>query len=192
MTDNIQPFIREHSKRKNLQNGNGRRRLTNRRGPGHLSFELPYRTAAPRHPSIVRRLLVEPTDNTAVQFLRYGFVGGIAFVADFASLFVLTDSLGLWYMYSAAVAFLVGLTTNYALSVAWVFNRRTILNRTAEFAVFGILGVLGLGINQVGLYALTEGIGLHYLVSKIVTTIAVFFWNFGSRKAILFSIHEMP
>src|SRR5262245_24703728 len=116
--------------------------------------------------SMLEKLLKQKTDNTLVQLLRYGVVGGLAFVVDFGALYVLTEHLRLYYMHSAALAFLAGLTTNYLLSVLWVFQKRTFQNRFVEYGIFGLLGVLGLGLNQVLIYSLTEYIGFHYLFSK--------------------------
>jgi putative flippase GtrA len=45
---------------------------------------------------------------------------------DFGSLYVLTEYAGVYYLVSAAAAFLLGLSTNYALSVAWVFGTRAV------------------------------------------------------------------
>jgi putative flippase GtrA len=134
------------------------------------------------------RLVKHQTDNTFIQLLRYAFVGGLAFVVDFGSLYVLTDCLGVYYLHSAALAFLVGLTTNYLLSVLWVFQKRTFQNRFVEYMIFGLLGVLGLVLNQGLMYFLTEDVRCHYLFSKMLATGLVFLWNFGSRKLILFHI----
>jgi len=70
-------------------------------------------------------LLKNPTDNTGIQLVRYTLVGGVAFLVDFGLLFMLTEYAGMHYLAAAAVAFLGGLTTNYALSVSWVFSRRS-------------------------------------------------------------------
>jgi putative flippase GtrA len=132
------------------------------------------------------KVLRAKTNNTAVQLLRYAFVGGLAFVVDFGSLFVLTEYARIHYLQSAALAFVLGLTTNYLLSIYWVFQKRTFHNKALEYGIFAVLGLLGLGLNQVLIYSLTELADCHYLLSKAVATAVVFFWNFGSRKLILF------
>ncbi len=136
------------------------------------------------------RLLKNKTDSTLIQLLRYAFVGGLAFVVDFCTLYALTEYARIYYMHSAALAFLVGLTTNYLISIVWVFQKRTFENRLAEYGIFGLLGVLGLGLNQLLIYVLTEHVGCHYLFSKATATALVFLWNFGSRKLVLF--HYVP
>jgi len=136
--------------------------------------------------SLVNRLLMEPTDNGWIQLFRYTFVGGVAFLADFGLLAGLTELAGMNYLISAAIAFIVGLTVNYLLSVRWVFASRTLESRTAEFTVFALIGIVGLGLNELFLWLLTDFVGWHYLVSKLVTTAIVFFWNFLARRLVLF------
>jgi putative flippase GtrA len=118
---------------------------------------------------------------------RYALVGGAAFAADIATLVGLTELAGWHYLTAAAVGFGVGVATNYALSVLWVFNERMVRNRLAEFVVFLGLGVFGLGVNELTLYLLTGLASVHYAASKVVATGLTFVWNFASRKLLLFT-----
>ena len=65
-------------------------------------------------------ILVGKTDSTVLQLFRYSFVGGFAFVVDFALLYVLTDHFRVYYLTSAALSFTAGLIVNYVLSKLWV------------------------------------------------------------------------
>ncbi len=127
------------------------------------------------------------TNNTAVQLLRYTVVGGCAFAFDFSCLFFLTSYCHLYYLVSAAIAFLVGLAVNYILSVAWVFNRRRMDSRLSEFVVFALIGLGGLLLNEVFIWFFTEVLLLFYLVSKAISTVLVYLYNFLVRKFVLFS-----
>lgn len=131
-------------------------------------------------------LLRGSTDNTLVQLFRYLIVGGGAFLVDFGSLYGFTEFAGVHYLLAAALAFLLGLVTNYLLSISWVFSSRKMGNRWVEFAVFGLIGVVGLGINELIIWQCTESLGFHYLVSKLAAAAVVLFWNFFARKYALF------
>jgi putative flippase GtrA len=135
----------------------------------------------------MRNFFFNKSDKTSVQLFKYFFVGGIAYTVDFGSLFILTDLVKVHYLISAAIAFTLGLITNYSLSIVWVFSKRTLSNRRLEFIVFSIIGLVGLGMNEVIIWFFTEWIHFHYLISKIFSTVVVFFWNFFARKKILFS-----
>lgn len=134
----------------------------------------------------IHKLLTQSTDKTGIQFFRYIFVGGVAFLVDFASLYVFTDYIGVFYLISAAIAFILGLITNYILSINWVFNRRSLDNKTIEFSFFAFIGIVGLGLNELLIWFFTAETGLFYLLSKILAAIIILFWNFFARKVTLF------
>lgn len=136
--------------------------------------------------NIIIELLKHPTNSTRIQFLRYVFVGGAAFIVDFFSLFLLTDYFGIYYIISAALAFILGLVTNYLLSIKWVFNQRNIDNKTIEFSLFAFIGIIGLGLNEIFIWFFTSKLSIYYMISKIITAIIILFWNFFARKLTLF------
>ena len=121
------------------------------------------------------------------ELLRYFVVGGLAFGVDYGSLWLLTEVCGLHYLWSAAIAFLLGLTCNYLLSTHWVFDDRRLENRRVEFLVFALIGIIGLGLNELFLYVGSDLLHVHYMIAKLVSTGLVFLWNFFARKIILFS-----
>lgn len=136
---------------------------------------------------LFKLLLSGQSDNAMIQFIRYGFVGGIAFLADFGMLYILTDKVGLYYLLSATIAFMCGLLVNYALSIKWVFNQRRMSSRRVEFLVFTIIGIIGVCINNLIIWLGVEFIGIHYLWSKIIAAAVVLLWNFIVRRQTLFS-----
>ncbi len=134
----------------------------------------------------LKTLLKDKPDSLIGQLFRYAVVGGISFVVDYGSLWLLTEKAGLPYLWSAAIAFILGLICNYLLSTAWVFGESRIKNAWGEFLAFAIIGVVGLGLNELIMYGCTDGLGFHYMLSKIVSTGIVFFWNFLARRFLVF------
>ena len=137
--------------------------------------------------SNIQYVFKEKTNNTFLQLFRYTFVGGFAFLVDFGTLFTLTEFLKIHYLVSAGIAFIFGLIVNYFLSVKWVFNNRVMDNRLLEFLLFTLIGFVGLLLNELFLWILTDIFLIYYLLSKIVTTAIVYFWNFFLRKLLLFN-----
>ncbi len=136
--------------------------------------------------NLSQKLLKDQTDKTKIQMFRYLFVGGAAFIVDFLSLFILTDFFGIYYLISAAIAFILGLIANYFLSISWVFNKRKLKNRQFEFGVFAVIGIVGLGFNEAFIWFFTQDLQIYYLVSKIFAAVIILFWNFFARKYMLF------
>lgn len=127
------------------------------------------------------------TDNTIFQLIRYTFVGGIAFIVDFSTLFFLTQYSSVHYLLSAAIGFTLGLCINYFLSILWIFKNSTYKSRQLEFLLFTTIGIIGLGITELSIWSLTYLFEIHYLFSKLITTIVVYLWNFFARKYLLFN-----
>ncbi|HWR68557.1 MAG TPA: GtrA family protein [Desulfomonilia bacterium] len=132
-------------------------------------------------------LFISKSGGTLIQFFRYTFAGGIAFLADFGSLYVLTEFLHVHYLVSAAMAYLLGVFTKYAMCIIWVFHRRSMESPWLEFVIFGAIGVTGFGLNMVFMWFFTEKAQVHYLASKVISAVAVFCWNFFTRKMTLFN-----
>ena len=139
---------------------------------------------------MIDKLLKSKSDKTLIQLFRYIFVGGAAFAVDFSALYILTDAFGIHYLVSAAIAFLLGLTTNYILCNVWVFTSRVVSNKWLEFGIFSLIGVVGLGMNELIIWAFTEHVHFHYMASKVVSAATVFLWNFFARKYILYNKKE--
>ena len=135
---------------------------------------------------MINQLLKNKTNNLFIQLFRYTIVGGIAFVFDFGTLTVLTEIFNIYYLLSAAIAFLLGLSVNYLLSIIWVFEKHTVKAKSVEFAVFALIGVVGLALNEFFIWFFTEIVDFHYLISKILSTVFVYLWNFFVRKYTLF------
>jgi putative flippase GtrA len=130
------------------------------------------------------------TNNILFQLLRYTFVGGFAFLVDFGTLIILTEYFSIYYLVSAGIAFLFGLVINYFLSIKWVFNSRAMENPLLEFLLFSLIGLIGLGLNELFLWILTDILLIYYLLSKIITAFIVYFWNFFARKKMLFNTQK--
>jgi len=121
------------------------------------------------------------------QFSRYVLVGGFAFVVDFTALFLLTEKIGLHYLVSASISFMLGLVTNYLLCIAWIFDYRALESTAHEFLVFLLIGIAGLLLNNLLMYLLTEFFDFHYLLSKAGAAAAILVFNFSLRRSLLFA-----
>lgn len=117
------------------------------------------------------------------QILKFGVVGGIAFVIDYGILFLLAKVIGLNELISAAISFIISLTFNYFLSIKWVFEAKK--QTPKEVIIFVLLSVVGLGINEVLIYLGTKKLGIDVMIVKLFATAIVMVYNFITRKLIL-------
>ena len=130
------------------------------------------------------------------QFLKFGVVGAIAFFIDYGVLMLLNVGFGVNSVVAAGISFTVSVVFNYLASMRYVFTHRDDLSRGKEFAIFIVLSVIGLAINEL---VMVIGLAINELVmwvglvtiggapvavtaTKVVATAVVMIWNFFSRK----------
>lgn len=119
----------------------------------------------------------------AKQMIGYFVVAAIGLVLDFAAVIISKEWLGIHYLLAVCVGFIIGLVATYILSSMFVFGEPE-GSKSKTFLLFGIIGLGGLGILNLLVWALTDGLGLNYLISKGLATGVVFIWNFLARRSL--------
>ena len=135
---------------------------------------MPYDLKRPHPPgcvgkrwAIVRTLLS--------QFAKFGVVGVAATVIDFGVMNLLH--------YGLHIDLLIANSCGFIISI--VFNYREGMSRAREFAIFLVLSVIGLGLNDAIVIALAEAAGLGANIAKVCATALVMVYNFVTRKIFL-------
>jgi putative flippase GtrA len=118
---------------------------------------------------------------------RYLVAGTIALAADLGVYSTLIRLLEVNYLVAAPIGFAVGLTVIYGFSVRWIFGQRRLADPRAEFAIFALIGLAGLALNQLVIYTAVEWLALGYEPAKLVSAALVFGFNFICRKLLLFT-----
>jgi len=122
--------------------------------------------------------------------VRYFAASAAALAVDFGVYSGLIRLAGVNYLVAAPVGFSLGIVLIYVLCVTWVFRHRRLTDARAEFALFVILAVAGLALNQAIIYLGVDRFGLVYELAKVVSAGVVFCFNFASRKLLLFTKYE--
>lgn len=125
------------------------------------------------------------SSNLGKQILKFGVVGGLAFLVDYSILLFCTEVLHIPYLTSSAISFLFAVVFNYILSIRWVFEVNNERGHRKNFIVFVLLSALGLGLNQLVMWFGVEALNIVYQVTKIGATGIVMVFNFISRKIFL-------
>ena len=115
------------------------------------------------------------------QIIKFGIVGGLAFIIDYGIYTLLSQLLGIYYILASIISFSISVIFNYILSIKWVFDV-TKKQTTKDFIIFIVLSVIGLIINSIILYICVELFNIHDMICKIIATIIVMVYNFITRK----------
>ena len=134
----------------------------------------------------LREILFGKSDKALIHIFRSVLSSSLGFAVDFGLLAFVVEVLGVNYLIAASISFTAGTTVTYILSIKWIFATRSVRDKKLEYLLFTGVGVIGVILNGVLLWAFTELAGLHYLLSKIAAAAIVFFWNFLARRTLLF------
>ena len=102
-------------------------------------------------PAPARRYATEDRLRTLVQFLMFGAVGGIGFLADTATVYALRYSLGLYG--AGAVAYGVAASVTWLFNRIWTFRGQGSGSAHQQWARFLVANMGGFILNR-GAYAL--------------------------------------
>lgn len=120
------------------------------------------------------------------EFFRYCIVGGLAFLIDFGILVLLTEVSKLDYKLSAICGFVAGLIVNYILSKVFVFKQE-VKKEVKAFIIFSFVGVVGLGLTELGMWLGSDVWKFDYRIAKVAMTGVVLIWNYTGRKILVFN-----
>jgi len=115
-------------------------------------------------------------------FISYFFVGGSAAIVEWITFWILEYVFH--YSIATAIAFITATFFNYILGRKATFKNYS-KSKHDIFSVFFVSGI-GLLLNTFFMYILVEKIHIYPLFSKILSTGIVFFWNYTSRRLLIY------
>ena len=120
------------------------------------------------------------------QTIRFLLVGSTTFMIDIALLLTLAEYLGVYYLFSAAIAFLIASIINYLLSILVVFKTGRHKNKKKEFIYFLLFTSVGVILNHSVIYFCTNTFMINLFISKSFSTVIVTIFNFLTKKHFVF------
>ena len=132
-----------------------------------------------------------------IGLLKFSVAGITATIADvgiFEIIYILTK----WSLVGHVCGFTVGLIISYVISAKFVFpNSKTQHKR--NITLFAITSLIGLALSSAIIYVLVDlnvmnGIikndNISALLSKLIATAIVFFWNYFTKSRIVFKSED--
>jgi dolichol-phosphate mannosyltransferase len=126
-------------------------------------------------------------------FLRKPEIYKFALIGLFNMILVLslttffTEFFNTHYLFSVLLAYEISIITSFFMNDNWTFNKipkkNSIIIRLVKFNTFSLMGLC---INMIILFLLTNFIGIHYILSEIIAILITFIFNFTTSKKISF------
>ena len=121
-----------------------------------------------------------------LKIFRYFLVGGIAAAVNIGIFFIFAKLLGFNYLLVGIGAFVVATLVNYILSIKHVFESGARFEKKREVFWVYVVSLFGMGIDLAVLYVCIDILGVEMMLSKLLATGVVFFWNYFARKHFVF------
>ena len=126
----------------------------------------------------------------ASQFSKFTLIGGLATAVQYAILVILTKYWGWDPVLASTVGYVCGATLNYYLNHRLTF--RSVEKHFLAVPRFALVASIGLSLNAVIMTVAIRSMGLPYLLSQVVTTAIVLFWNFNANRTWTYRARKKP
>lgn len=120
------------------------------------------------------------------KILRYLIAGSTATGVNLALLFVFTDWLGVWYLFSAVASFVVAFFVSFFLQKLWTFQDKSRGMMKKQMAVYFLIALISLAANTGLMYLLVDIFGIWYLLAQVFTAALIAVWNFIAYGTFVF------
>ncbi|MCQ2308991.1 MAG: GtrA family protein [Bacteroidales bacterium] len=120
------------------------------------------------------------------KFLKYAVVGFSGLFVDFGVTYLFKEKAKINKYVSNALGFVCAATSNYILNRLWTFQS-TNEDVATEYGSFMIVSAIGLGINSLVLWLLTDKFKWNFYVSKIFAIGCATLWNFFANLLFTFN-----
>lgn len=120
------------------------------------------------------------------QFIKFAISGCIVAVVNLSSLYLFTDLLGIWYLTSSFLAYIMSFFVNFFLQKYWTFEDHALEGTTFKIGIFFINSLVNLGLNTVLMYALVDGLHIWYLLAQCVAIGILMLMNYTVYRLYIF------
>ena len=135
--------------------------------------------------SIFKIKVSKEKENLLIQIINFLIVGGIATIIDWLLYFILYNYVKLSPLLANIISYSIATLYSYIVSVKFVFNVNKENSKKKNFIIFVTLSIIGLLLSEGLIYLMVNVFTLHKMLSKIISTVIVMFFNFVSKKYFL-------
>ena len=124
------------------------------------------------------------TDREISKFIKFGIVGILNTLINW-TIFAILNFLGMYYIISNIIAYVIATINSYIWNSKWVFKYRG-EDKKETTGKFILLNLFGLSLNTVILYLFVDLMRFNKLIALVITTIIVMIINYILNKVWVF------
>jgi dolichol-phosphate mannosyltransferase len=118
--------------------------------------------------------------NRFLQFGEFAIAGTVATAINLGLLYILTEKAGIYYLISAAIAFLAGVTASFFINEKWTFH--VFKHPTLEYEKYVFVNFCILIGNLIILTTLVTYFGMWYMFAQALAVMFLGILNFVIEK----------
>lgn len=112
------------------------------------------------------------------QIVRFCVAGAAGVIAYYVALYGLTEYLGVWYVVSAVIGFVLNTGLNFTLQKLWTFQNKEIHMIGRQLVLYVVMFGSFLAGNTVFLYLMVEYLHMWYIAAQVILTAVISILSF--------------
>jgi len=120
-----------------------------------------------------------------LKFLKFCIIGFSGMIIDFGTTWILKEKVKINKYIANSCGFILAASSNYLWNRVWTFKSHN-SNIGTEYFSFIFISFIGLGLNNLIIWILSDKMKWNFYLSKIIAIGIVTLWNFGMNFVITF------
>lgn len=121
------------------------------------------------------------------QIIKYLIAGGTAALVDLALLYFFTDRLGIWYLVSASLAFILSFFVSFFLQKFWTFKDADKAAMYRQMGAYLTVALINLALNAALMFMFVDGFKIWYLLAQFIASGLIAVESYFIYKHLIFN-----
>lgn len=121
---------------------------------------------------------MQATSSRLWRAMRFCIAGAAGVIAYYTTLYCLTEYLGVWYVASAVIGFILNTGLNFTLQKFWTFQNKNTEAVRRQIILYVAMTVSFLISNTVFLYLMVQYLHMWYIGAQMILTVVISILSF--------------
>lgn len=103
-----------------------------------------------------------------LKVVRFCISGGVSTILGFTILYVFTEYIGIWYLLSSVMSFIICDIFSFIIKKFWVFEEKDIKEARLQIFLYFVLSMMYLITNTILMFISVEYMHIQYIISQVI------------------------